>query len=1325
MLIQDARADQDPVLWMSDRDYGVALISCSNLTSQIAARCQSEAGAGTYFNDCKSFALWLSDARLSENMDPDSVVDLATFIHYAQPELIEKVKYGLQQVQAVCEHSKKRRRINNICSKISFVAANAPPDLTASFPLTDVGRWLVSGAVEDLHSAVPMRPGLGDRTQSLRMAMSRLFNQLKAKAWEETRMTPGVVWRAGNLWSGDPKDGTSRIFLPRVRYLNPKENAKHRLVWIADLYGLQKRLQELKQYRTAHFDLEACGKWSFVVRQSGSQISVKPKISELPLSTSSSSNRVVLMFGPDLHRYTLIYNAICNALKLEDKDEAALNLASSHDAEGQFNAGQGRDPQLFERTILLRTLLGLDIPESPIASAVFGSNAMRDALFSRVQDDIGVTFSNFQRKCILEIDKRITHWSFVAGAGKTAMLVAVALMASTLEPHKLVCMCAGSNAIAAVLEAALLKIMAKKHVLRLQVATEGDEFQDLGQLWLAKRLDEVMHVETLLLKAIDNSLHILTHHGHFLSAQDDQHQLCKVRALIRWILAVRHEYLHAHFYSRAAEVEGIVMDEVKVLVVVGSTLNKINAGQSFWSDWFLKQSLGLLLIDELPGQSIEEVSAQVINFPAVIMAGDQNQFLTEHKQTPPVSRLDEHVMQTFGNKGPQPLNRHNAAEWVENVSKWIPANATSISGFFQYRYGGDTLECLKYVFHDQLEALSCPASFHNTMILPYFFKQGFGADAWTYSRKTSAEILRSRPIFANCLAIVASEMVLAEARGCPSGTCQVLLMWCLKAPLNQLLMFLDAYITHACRELHYLLGIAEPRGGYTRTYALLTWINTQRFQAKAGQNAHGSHSEVALWFLCKRRREDRGWRGEQTYRAYLFEQSSRATLRQHVFIEDLSSEEVLPREEPYWTEGYKLGLCKQSNYSSTASTSVGKRTLTVLRFIHFLQRSLLTSHEFTRRDIQLYDCTSSDMVVPVFFRSPRCLELFAAERAICKSLFDISDPMGIPKYFSKCREFYDSMRWPSSEPSIQDNSYVSTVADTFSEYKPDTHTQWCWRWLKFLASEEKSPCPRILPEYDELRCPKAYVDFKSWSQIVLPTMNVHLLGLHKRAKDNDFWQSPSAMHHCNICIPYSSKLFQGIWDPNVLIGKLVDLVLQRYSASARGRVVLRLGTLSKIIVHHKKKEYEMGGLRFIVSQCASDRPASVLLFSPHADTPGLTKPIEMLHWYVAMGLNKQHPMQQVMLCRLRDFEMAKVVVDVIKTQLKIDHMSVRALSKNAEECGVMLKLWRSSSFSFPCAQLLNTCNVKKKSKQRMRPHSRNARPFCTVFLEIMPRPTLR
>ena len=53
----------------------------------------------------------------------------------------------------------------------------------------------------------------------------------------------------------------------------------------------------------------------------------------------------------------------------------------------------------------------------------------------------------------------------------------------------------------------------------------------------------------------------------------------------------------------------------------------------------------------------------------------------------------------------------------------------------------------------------------------------------------------------------------------------------------------------------------------------------------------------------------------------------------------------------------------------------------------------------------------------------------------------------------------------------------------------------------------------------------------------------------------------------------------------------------------------------------------MGGLRFVVSACSSDRLAAVLEFTPKESTDGQDlKKIEMLHWYVAMGLQKQHPM---------------------------------------------------------------------------------------------------
>ena len=77
----------------------------------------------------------------------------------------------------------------------------------------------------------------------------------------------------------------------------------------------------------------------------------------------------------------------------------------------------------------------------------------------------------------------------------------------------------------------------------------------------------------------------------------------------------------------------------------------------------------------------------------------------------------------------------------------------------------------------------------------------------------------------------------------------MLVVWCLKTPLTQLLDFLGASVVDACRKVHKLWGIREPRDGYADTYDLSTWMMDQRFQAKAGQNAHGSESEIALWFF--------------------------------------------------------------------------------------------------------------------------------------------------------------------------------------------------------------------------------------------------------------------------------------------------------------------------------------------------------------------------------------------------------------------------------------------------------------------------------------------
>ena len=114
----------------------------------------------------------------------------------------------------------------------------------------------------------------------------------------------------------------------------------------------------------------------------------------------------------------------------------------------------------------------------------------------------------------------------------------------------------------------------------------------------------------------------------------------------------------------------------------------------------------------------------------------------------------------------------------------------------------------------------------------------------------------------------------------------------------------------------------------------------------------------------------------------------------------------------------------------------------------------------------------------------------------------------------------------------------------------------------------------------------------------------------------------------------------------------------------------------------------MGGLRFVVGACGKNRRASVLLFTPHDSSHGRgLKKTEMLHWYVAQGWSKQHHMQQVMLCRVRDLTLAQQVVHVLKKTLRIGHCSVRSLNTDNTECSTMLRLWNDSYGKHPSERI--------------------------------------
>jgi hypothetical protein len=138
---------------------------------------------------------------------------------------------------------------------------------------------------------------------------------------------------------------------------------------------------------------------------------------------------------------------------------------------------------------------------------------------------------------------------------------------------------------------------------------------------------------------------------------------------------------------------------------------------SSWCEWFAACRRFILLVDELPHLSFEELSALMLYFGICVLAGDKNQFVAEHRQTEAGPKMKKRARK----ERPQPLNRQNGDVWVQSLAKDAPDNVEIISGFFQYRYGHETIRFLKHVFPDQFSELQCPLSFRKTVVIPYIY----------------------------------------------------------------------------------------------------------------------------------------------------------------------------------------------------------------------------------------------------------------------------------------------------------------------------------------------------------------------------------------------------------------------------------------------------------------------------------------------------------------------------------------------------------------------------------------------------------------------------
>jgi len=429
-------------------------------------------------------------------------------------------------------------------------------------------------------------------------------------------------------------------------------------------------------------------------------------------------------------------------------------------------------------------------------------------------------------------------------------------------------------------------------------------------------------------------------------------------------------------------------------------------------------------------------------------------------------------------------------------------------------------------------------------------------------------------------------------------------------------------------------------------------------QFKATQNCRGSNGEVTLNFITRRRYSDKVIAGDGVEECFLFAGTSRAHLRQHVFVEDLRKHEVLP--VCCRAEGILLGL-EPRQFSATSKAAImdaaSRQSLRYLRLLKECEKVLRTSFRMTEADAKQRVSPRWNSVLPTCFGSSSYLAMIQHESLVARRVGNRVNWGAAQALLQYCRDAYDKMLWSDVEVRIP---FLSSyrARDLFAGSSASRKL-----WDSVVDKASEPPPAKHLQDFSRYEAEHASFEAAVWQHVAIPTLTVHLTQLD--TLDDGF-------HKALVMVPVCTSLLKRWLDPNDLIAELSRQALNRYLATSRGQWVKERGVVEPGVGHHKQFEVELGGHRYVVSACHSDRPAFIMKLKS-AELGDM----ELLHFYCAMGLSKQKKDQQALLARVADFELAQAVVATARDLLNIKRVNTRAIAKDTEVKDRQLRLWVS------------------------------------------------
>ena len=124
--LRNAKAGEDEESWLSDRDFGIALVGLFSLTSAELQHCESVAGDGMLVSGGVSALQWVSRVDMPSTHTDGSVMDISTLVISFDKVLVDSVGLCLRLLLSGLHADFKRRNVNAVLHQLTTAQSAYP-----------------------------------------------------------------------------------------------------------------------------------------------------------------------------------------------------------------------------------------------------------------------------------------------------------------------------------------------------------------------------------------------------------------------------------------------------------------------------------------------------------------------------------------------------------------------------------------------------------------------------------------------------------------------------------------------------------------------------------------------------------------------------------------------------------------------------------------------------------------------------------------------------------------------------------------------------------------------------------------------------------------------------------------------------------------------------------------------------------------------------------------------------------------------------------------------------------------------------------------------